>query len=62
MKPTRVGIIGIGQSEFKPRRDDANYTELVREGVTLALRDESFPIGAILPFVQVMVLAGSTSN
>jgi acetyl-CoA C-acetyltransferase len=39
MKPTRVGIIGIGQSEFKARRDDANYPELVREGVTLALND-----------------------
>ena len=39
MKETRVGIIGIGQSEFKPRRDDANYTELVREGVTLALKN-----------------------
>jgi acetyl-CoA C-acetyltransferase len=39
MKATRVGIIGIGQSEFKPRRDDANYPELVREGVTLALND-----------------------
>ena len=39
MKPPRVGIIGIGQSEFKPRRDDANYPELVREGVTLALND-----------------------
>ena len=39
MNASRVGIIGIGQSEFKPRRDDANYTELVREGVALALRD-----------------------
>jgi acetyl-CoA C-acetyltransferase len=39
MKSTRVGIIGIGQSEFKPRRDDANYPELVREGVRLALAD-----------------------
>ncbi len=38
MNATRVGIIGIGQSEFKARRDDANYPELVREGVTLALR------------------------
>jgi acetyl-CoA C-acetyltransferase len=38
MKATRVGIIGIGQSEFKSRRDDANYPELVREAVTLALR------------------------
>ena len=33
MKTTRVGIIGIGQSEFKPRRDDANYPDLVREAV-----------------------------
>jgi acetyl-CoA C-acetyltransferase len=39
MKPPRVGIIGIGQSEFKAKRDDANYPELVREGVTLALND-----------------------
>jgi len=39
MKATRVGIIGIGQSEFKARRDDANYPELVREGVALALAD-----------------------
>ena len=39
MSAARVGIIGIGQSEFKARRDDANYPELVREGVTLALRD-----------------------
>lgn len=39
MNATRVGIIGIGQSEFKARRDDANYPELVREAVTLALKD-----------------------
>ena len=39
MTATRVGIIGIGQSEFKARRDDANYPELVREGVVLALRN-----------------------
>ena len=31
--------VGIGQSEFKARRDDANYPELVREDVTLALND-----------------------
>ena len=41
MSGTRVGIIGIGQSEFKPRRDDANYPELVREAVTLALPTRS---------------------
>ena len=39
MSPQRVGIIGIGQSEFKARRDEANYPELVREAVALALRD-----------------------
>jgi len=39
MNETRVGIIGIGQSHFKPRRDDANYPELVREAVRLALHD-----------------------
>lgn len=47
MKSTRVGIIGIGQSEFKARRDDANYPELVREGVTLALRDAGRELGDI---------------
>jgi acetyl-CoA C-acetyltransferase len=39
MKSPCVGIIGIGQSRFKARRDDANYPELVREGVALALKD-----------------------
>ena len=39
MKPPRVGIIGIGQSEFKARRRDANYPELVREAVALAMAD-----------------------
>lgn len=39
MTAPRVGIIGIGQSDFKPRRDDANYPELVREAVNLALAD-----------------------
>ncbi|MFG1359162.1 thiolase family protein [Xanthobacter pseudotagetidis] len=36
---TRVGIIGIGQSRFQARRNDANYGELVREAVSLALTD-----------------------
>lgn len=39
MKAPRVGIIGIGQSDFKSRREDANYPELVREAVALALTD-----------------------
>jgi acetyl-CoA C-acetyltransferase len=39
MTRARVGIIGIGQSEFKARRDDANYPELVREAVALALKN-----------------------
>jgi len=39
VKLPRVGIIGIGQSDYKARRDDANYPELVREAVTLALQD-----------------------
>jgi len=39
MTNARVGIIGIGQSEFKARREDANYPELVREAVVLALKN-----------------------
>ena len=39
MKAPRVGVIGIGQSEYKARRPDANYPELVREAVVLAMRD-----------------------
>jgi acetyl-CoA C-acetyltransferase len=39
MTSARVGIIGIGQSEFKARREDANYPELVREAVVLALKN-----------------------
>jgi acetyl-CoA C-acetyltransferase len=34
-----VGIVGIGQSAHQARRDDANYTELVREAVALAMAD-----------------------
>lgn len=39
MAAPRVGIIGIGQSAFKSRRDDANYPDLVREAVRLCLAD-----------------------
>ena len=37
-KPPRVGIIGIGQSAFKAKRDDASYPDLVREAVVLAMQ------------------------
>jgi len=37
MSYPRVGIIGIGQSAFKARRDDASYPDLVREAVVLAM-------------------------
>ncbi len=36
-KVPRVGIIGIGQSAFKPKRDDASYPDLVREAVLQAM-------------------------
>ena len=39
MSTPRVGIIGIGQSAFKSRRDDASYPDLVREAVQLCLAD-----------------------
>lgn len=39
MNYPRVGIIGIGQSAFKPRRDDASYPDLVREAVVQAMHD-----------------------
>lgn len=39
MSNPRVGIIGIGQSAFRARRDDASYPDLVREAVVLALAD-----------------------
>jgi acetyl-CoA C-acetyltransferase len=51
MKHARVGIIGIGQSAFRARRDDASYPDLVREAVALALADarlELEDIGAIV--------------
>ncbi len=39
MSTERVGIIGIGQSNFSSRREDANYPDLVREAVVLAMQD-----------------------
>jgi acetyl-CoA C-acetyltransferase len=43
----RVGIIGIGQSAFKARRDDASYPDLVREAVAMALNDASMELDDI---------------
>jgi acetyl-CoA C-acetyltransferase len=42
MSAERVGIIGIGQSAFTARRDDASYPDLVREAVVLAMKDAGF--------------------
>lgn len=55
MKQERVGIIGIGQSAFKPRRDDASYPDLVREAVVLAMAD------AKLDFEQIQAIVYSLS-
>lgn len=43
----RVGIIGIGQSAFQRRRDDASYPDLVREAVTLAMNDAKLEFDGI---------------
>ncbi|MGE8163670.1 thiolase family protein [Paraburkholderia sp. NPDC080076] len=55
MTQERVGIIGIGQSAFKPRRDDASYPDLVREAVVLAMAD------AKLDFEQIEAIVYSLS-
>ena len=47
MSGDRVGIIGIGQSEFRSRRDDASYPDLVREGVARAMADAKLDFDAI---------------
>src|SRR5580658_8213884 len=39
MSTERVGIIGIGQSQFTAHRDDASYPDLVREAVVPAMLD-----------------------
>ena len=39
MSTPRVGIIGIGQSAFRAKRDDASYPDLVREAVVPAMAD-----------------------
>ena len=47
MSLDRVGIIGIGQSEFRSRRDDASYPDLVREGVSRAMADAGLELDAV---------------
>lgn len=47
MRTPRVGIIGIGQSNFTARRDDASYPDLVREAVVLALTDAGLELDEI---------------
>ncbi|MGE0225025.1 MAG: thiolase family protein [Acetobacteraceae bacterium] len=47
MSSDRVGIIGIGQSAFRSRRDDASYPDLVREAVLLAMQDAGLEFDAI---------------
>lgn len=47
MTTPRVGIIGIGQSAFTRRRDDASYPELVREAVVLAMQESGLDFDAI---------------
>lgn len=47
MKAPRVGIIGIGQSAFKPKRDDASYPDLVREAVIPAMKMAGLDFDAI---------------
>ena len=47
MSNDRVGIIGIGQSAFRARRDDASYPELVREAVVQAMQDAGLAFDAI---------------
>jgi acetyl-CoA C-acetyltransferase len=43
----RLGIIGIDQSAFRSKRDDASYPDLVREAVTLALHDAKLELDGI---------------
>ena len=47
MKAPRVGIIGVGQSVFAPRRDDASYPDLVREAVIPAMNQANLDFDGI---------------
>jgi len=43
----RVAIVGVGQTEYRHRRDDVMYPELVREAVGRALEDAGLDVGDI---------------
>lgn len=47
----RVAIIGVGQTKFRTRRDDATHEELTFEGVSRALEDAALSISQIESFV-----------
>jgi Acetyl-CoA acetyltransferase len=47
MNAPRVGIIGLGQSAFRSRRDDASYPDLVREAVAIAMAESKLDFDAI---------------
>ncbi|MCG2775374.1 MAG: thiolase family protein [Desulfobacterales bacterium] len=47
MELRKVAIIGFGQSQFRYRRDDASYAELVQEAVLAALKDAGTGINDI---------------
>ena len=64
MSGDRVGIIGVGQSAFASRRDDASYPDLAREAVALAMADAKLDFDAIEAVVYAMAIDAmvGTSN
>ena len=62
----RVGIIGIGQSNFRSRRDDASYPDLVREAVVPAMLDAGLDFDAIdgqpVDIVLVLLLPAAAEH
>jgi len=49
-----VGIVGIGQTSYRSRRDDVTYPELLREGVEAALTDAGVTLRDVDAFVFSM--------
>ena len=62
MTAPRVGIIGIGQSVFRPRRDDASYPDLVREAVVPAMDQAGIDFDAIDGIVYASEIEGFNSQ
>ena len=63
MTGTRVGIIGVGQSAFQPRRNDANYPELVREAVNLCFADAKLGFDDIeIELVEILLQTSLLEN